>query len=116
MYGWSSPEFESSPQSLRRQHVTLNVVYNRTIGRLRPFATIGGGAYFIDVREGGDTVGTGVTKPGGNFGAGAEYDFRSLAVRSEMTVHVLDQEKSLPALTDRTLTAFTWTFGLKVAF
>jgi hypothetical protein len=33
-----------------------------------------------------------------------------------MTVHILAEEESLPELNGNTLTAFTWTFGLKVPF
>lgn len=117
MYGWAAPQFESMPdRSLRRHHLTLNFLYNWELGRFRPFATVGGGAYFLSGRDGGNLVGRAVTKPGGSLGWGGEYYFRTFAVKSEMNVHVLDQEKNFPELTDNTLTAFTWTFGIKVPF
>src|SRR5215207_9453055 len=57
MYGWASPAFESMPGgSLRRQHLNLNVIFNWELGRFRPFATVGGGTYFLSRRESGDVV------------------------------------------------------------
>ena len=117
MYGWASPEFDSTPgRSLRRHQLTFNFLYNWEIGRFRPFATVGGGAYFLSGRENGNLVGRSVTKPGGSLGWGGEYYFRTFAVKSEMNVHILDKEKNLSELGDNTLTAFTWTFGIKVPF
>lgn len=117
MYGWASPEFDSTPErKLRRHQVTFNFLYNWEFGRFRPFATVGGGAYFLSGREGGSLVGPAVTKPGGSLGWGGEFYFRTFAVKSEMNVHILDKEKSFPEFNDNTLTAFTWTFGIKVPF
>jgi hypothetical protein len=39
-----------------------------------------------------------------------------LAVKSEMSVHILSDEADLPELRGNTLTAFTWTFGLEALF
>ena len=114
--GWAAPQFESMPErSLRRQHLNLNVIYNWPIGRFRPFATIGGGTYFLSQRQGGDLIGS-AAKPGGSLGWGGEFHFRTFAVKSEMNVHILSEETSLPELLGVTLTAFSWTFGLKVPF
>jgi hypothetical protein len=117
MYGWAAAQFDSMPdRSLRRHHLTLNFLYNWELGRFRPFATVGGGAYFLSGRESGNLVGRAVTKPGGSLGWGCEYYFRTFAVKSEMNVHILDKEKNFPELNGNTLTAFTWTFGIKVPF
>jgi hypothetical protein len=117
MYGWASPRFESTARgSLRRQHLTFGFVYNWELGRLRPFVTVGGGAHFLTRRETGGEPDSRVNKPGGLLGWGGEYYFRTFAVRSEMNVHILSEEKSLPELNGKTLTAFTWTFGIKVPF
>lgn len=117
MYGWAAPRFGSVPElSLRRQHVTVNLLYNWQVGRLRPFAAIGGGTVFVSRRREGNTVGQTLAKPGGALGGGAEYYFRTFAVRSEMSVHVLNDEKGIPELEGATLTGFTWTFGVKVPF
>jgi hypothetical protein len=117
MYGWAAPQFESPPaRTLRRHQLNVNFIYNWELGRFRPFATVGGGAYFLGRREGGDLVGSSVIKPGGSLGWGGEYYFRTFAVKSEMNVHVLNEEKNFPELNGKTLTAFTWTFGIKVPF
>ena len=117
MYGWASPQFEAAPdQSLRRQHVNVNALVNWDLGRLRPFAGVGGGTYFLSRHEAGRRAGSSVTKPGGVLGWGAEYLLRTFALRSEMNVHILGEEKRLPGFDGKTLTAFTWTFGMKVAF
>ena len=117
MYGWAAPQFESTPErTLQRHQLTLNFIYNWQLGRFRPFATVGGGAYFLSRREGGEVVGRAVTKPGGILGWGGEFYLRTFAVKSEMNVHILGEEKEFPELNGRTLTAFTWTFGIKVPF
>jgi hypothetical protein len=117
MYGWASPQFDSTiGGSLRRQHLTFGVIYHWELGRFAPFATIGGGASFLTRRNTGEEHGPGVNKPGGLNGWGGEYYFRTFAVRSEMNVHILSEEKRLPELNGRTLTGFTWTFGIKVPF
>ena len=117
MYGWASPKFESPlGGSLRRQDLTFGFIYNWELGRFRPFATIGGGAYFLTRRKTGGEPDDRVNKPGGLLGWGGEYYFRTFAVRSEMNVHILSEEKSLPEFNGKTLTGFTWTFGIKVPF
>jgi hypothetical protein len=117
MYGWASPQFESPlGGSLRRQHLTFGFIYNWELGRFRPFATIGGGAHFLTRRNIGGQPDDRVNKPGGLLGWGGEYYFRTFAVRSEMNVHILSEEKSLPEFNGKTLTGFTWTFGIKVPF
>jgi hypothetical protein len=117
MYGWASPEFDSTlGGSLRRQHLTFSFIYNWELGRFRPFATIGGGAYLLTRRKTGGEPDHRVNKPGGLLGWGGEYYFRTFAVRSEMNVHILSEEKSLPEFNGKTLTGFTWTFGIKVPF
>jgi hypothetical protein len=117
MYGWASPKFESPlAGSLRRHHLTLGFIYNWELGRFRPFATIAGGAYFLTRRKTGGEPDDQVNKPGGLLGWGGEYYFRTFAVRSEMNVHILSEEKSLPEFNGKTLSGFTWTFGIKVPF
>jgi hypothetical protein len=117
MYGWAAPPYESiAGRSLQRHHLNLNVIYNWKFGSFRPFATIGGGAYFLSRREDDEPVGSRVTKPGGNLGWGGEYHLRTFVVKSEMLVHILTEEKSFPDQEGNTLAAFTWTFGIKVPF
>jgi Outer membrane protein beta-barrel domain len=85
-FGWAEPELQATPKrTLRQQRVLVNFVYNWPLGRFRPFATVGGGAYFLQPRQDGDSVDRRVTKPGANIGWGLEYYLRTLAVRTEMT-------------------------------
>jgi hypothetical protein len=103
-------------RSLRRHQLNLNVIYNWDLGRFRPFATLGGGTYFLSRREDGAVLGRTVAKPGGSVGWGGEYYLRTFALKSEMNVHILNTEREFSELDGSTLTAFTWTFGIKVAF
>jgi hypothetical protein len=114
-FGWAEPELQATPKrTLRQQRVLVNFVYNWPLGRFRPFATVGGGAYFLQPRQDGDSVDRRIAKPGANIGWGVEYDLRTLAVRTEMTVHILNKEDS-PQFAGE-LSGFAWTFGVKVPF
>jgi hypothetical protein len=113
MCGWAEPELEPALGcTLRQQRVLVNVLYNWELGWFRPFATIGGGAYFLP-RQDGASVGGGTTKPGANIGWGVEYYLRTFAVRSEMNVHILNRDSPEWA---GELSGFSWTFGVKVPF
>jgi hypothetical protein len=115
MYSWSEPELQATPKrTLRQQRVLVNFLYNWELGRFRPFATVGGGAYFLQRRENGESIGRRVTKPGGNIGWGVEYYLRTFALRTEMNVHILNKEDA-PEF-DGELSGFSWTFGFKVPF
>ena len=115
MFGWAEPELQATPKrTLRQQRVLVNFLYNWDLGRFRPFATIGGGAYFLQRREGGESIGNRVTKPGGNIGWGLEFYLRTFALRTEMNVHILNKEN--PPQFDGELSGFSWTFGFKVPF
>jgi hypothetical protein len=117
MYGWAQPAFEiGEDRALRRQQLTVSVSYGWPLGRFRPFASAGGGAYLLSRRDGDRQVGNTVTKPGGLLGWGVEYYLRTVALRTEMNVHILAEEPKLPELGGRTLSAFSWTFGAKVPF
>lgn len=116
-YGWAQPAFEGTGgDALRRQHVAVSVGYGWTLGSFRPYASIGGGAYFLSHRQGSGRVGRDITKPGGVLGWGLEYYLRTFALRTEMNVHMLTREDTLPEIGGQTLSAFTWVFGVKVPF
>jgi Outer membrane protein beta-barrel domain len=115
-YGWAETDLEAA-RELRRQHVLFNVLYSWEFGRVRPFATVGGGAYFLQRREGDQSVGDTLTKPGGNLGAGIEYHLqRAFAIKTETNVHLLRGEERFPELKGQTPSGFTWTVGVKVSF
>ena len=116
-YGWAQPAFEGDDErELRRQHATVSVAYGWSLGAFRPYASVGGGAYFLSRRWRGTRVESDVTKPGGLLGWGLEYYLRTFALRTEMNVHILTEDDKLPELGTRTPTAFTWVFGVKVPF
>jgi hypothetical protein len=114
-YGWAQPAFEGNgDDALRRQHVAVSVAYGWTLGSLRPYASVGGGAYFLSHRQGNAGVGHDITKPGGVLGWGLEYYLRTFALRTEMNVHMLTEDDELPEIGRQTPSAFTWVFGVKV--
>jgi hypothetical protein len=116
-YGWAQPAFDGADDDvLRRQHVTVSVAYGWTLGSFRPYASIGGGAFFLSHRQGNGRVGPDITKPGGVLGWGLEYYLRTFALRTEMSVQMLTQEDKLPEIGRQTPSAFTWVFGVKVPF
>ena len=116
-YGWAQPAFEGGgDRALRRQHVAVSVAYGWSLGSFRPYASVGGGAYFLSRRQGDARVGNDITKPGGVLGWGLEYYLRTFALRTEMNVHILAEDDKLPEIGKPTLTAFTWVFGVKVPF
>jgi len=116
-YGWAQPAFEGDDdRALRRQHVTVSVAYGWLLGAFRPYASLGGGSYFLSRRQGDARVGSNVVKPGGVVGWGLEYYLRTFALRTEMNVHILTEDDKLPELGTRTPSAFTWVFGVKVTF
>jgi len=115
-YGWAETDLEGA-RELQRQHVLFNVIYGWEFGRVRPFATVGGGAYFLQRREGDQSVGDTLTKPGANLGAGIEYHLRSaFALKTEANVHLLGGEERYPELKGESPSGFTWTVGVKVLF
>lgn len=115
-YGWAQPAFEGTDDVLRRQHVAVSVAYGWPLGPFRPFASIGGGAYFLSHRHENVRVGNSITKPGGVLGWGLEYYLRTFALRTEMNVHMLTEDDEFPAIGGQTPSAFTWVFGVKVPF
>lgn len=116
-YGWAQPAFEGTgADALRRQHVAVSVAYGWPIGSFRPYASIGGGAYFLSRRRGNARVGDAITRPGGVLGWGLEYYLRTFAIRTEMNVHMLTEDNDLPEIGRQTPSAFSWVFGVKVPF
>jgi hypothetical protein len=116
-YGWAQPAFEGTgDDALRRQHVAVSVAYGWPLRSFRPYASIGGGAYFLSRRQGNARVGNTITKPGGVLGWGLEYYLRTFALRTEMNVHMLTVDDELPEVGRQTPSAFTWMIGVKVPF
>lgn len=116
-FGYANPEYPSdAARTLQQKRVLFNVLYypltgrSRRFDRFRPFATIGGGAYLLKTRlVAGQTVHDSGGKAGGNFGGGAEYWWRSFAVRTEFLVHVVGKADD-----GTSVNGATWMFGFKI--
>lgn len=115
-FGFANPEYQSDAErTLQQKRILLNVLYypftgrSGTFERFRPFATIGGGAYFLESRRADLTIHNSGGKAGGNFGGGAEYWWRTFAVRTEFLVHVLGKADD-----GTSVNGATWMFGFKV--
>lgn len=115
-FGYANPEYQSdAARTLQQKRVLFNVLYYPLTGRVRgfdrfrPFATIGGGAYFLKTQLADQTVQNSGGKAGGNFGGGAEYWWRTFAVRTEFLVHVVGKADD-----GTSVNGATWMFGIKV--
>ena len=115
-FGYANPEYEAdTARTLRQKRVLFNVLYypltgrSRKFNRFRPFATLGGGAYFLSTRSAERTVDRSGGKAGANFGVGGEYWWRTFAVRSEVLVHVVGKADDGTGVSGA-----TWMFGIKV--
>jgi hypothetical protein len=115
-FGYANPEYQSdAARTLQQKRILFNVLYypftgrSRAFERFRPFATIGGGAYFLETRLADLTVHNSGGKAGGNFGGGAEYWWRTFAVRTEFLVHAVGKADD-----GTSVNGATWMFGFKV--
>lgn len=105
VFGWADPEFKrSSIDSLRQLPLRLDVNYNWEGGRWHPFVGTGVGAYFMQFRNNGQSLGQAQTKFGLNSGGGVEYFLnRNVALKAEGRYHAIvaasGQEPSGVALT-----------------
>lgn len=115
-FGYANPEYQSdAARTLQQKRVLFNLLYypltgrSRAFDRFRPFTTIGGGAYFLKTRLADLAVHKSGGKAGGNFGGGAEYWWRTFAVRTEFLVHVAGKADD-----GTSVNGATWMFGIKV--
>jgi Outer membrane protein beta-barrel domain len=90
-FGWSNPAFGSGPvDSLRQMPLKLDVNYNWEGGRWHPFIGTGVGAYFLQFRSNGSSIGETETRFGLNTGGGLEYFFnRNVALKGEGRYHAV---------------------------
>lgn len=69
MYSWAEPTLQGAPRrTVRQRRVLVNFLYHWDFGRFRPFITVGGGAYVLQHRADGESIGRRQTKPAGNLG------------------------------------------------
>jgi hypothetical protein len=89
--GWANPGFERrDDDTLRYLRVAGDVVYNWERGSIHPFAGVGLGVYFLQVKDNGESAGDSETKFGGTFFGGAEFfTSRTFAVKAEARYHIV---------------------------
>ena len=111
-FGWTNPEFETSgPGSLRQMPLRLDVNYNWEGGEWHPFVGAGLGAYFMQFRSNGQTIGDTETKFGVNLGGGVEYFFnRTVAFKGEGRYHAVPKVRGVQP------SGLALTAGLKTYF
>jgi opacity protein-like surface antigen len=111
-FGWSTQEFDTGgPDSLRQMPLRLDVNYNWEGGQWHPFVGAGVGAYFMQFRNNGQTIGDMETKFGANLGGGVEYFFnRSVAFKGEGRYHAVQSARGVQP------SGLAFTAGLKTYF
>ena len=111
-FGWTSPEFGTSgPDSLREMPLRLDMNYNWEGGEWHPFVGAGLGAYFMQFRDNGQTIGDTETKLGVNLGGGVEYFFnRTVAFKGEGRYHAVQKARGVQP------SGLALTAGLKTYF
>jgi len=111
-FGWTNQEFDTAaPDSLRQMPLKLDVNYNWEGGQWHPFVGAGLGAYFMQFRSNGQTIGDTETKFGANLGGGVEYFFnRTVAFKGEGRYHAVQEARGVKP------SGFSLTAGLKTYF
>jgi hypothetical protein len=91
--GWSNPKVErETSDSTRQIRVGGDLIHNWEGGSIHPFAGVGLGAYFIQAKDNGQTIGDSRTRLGGNLLAGVEF-FTSnrFSVKGEGRYHIVSK-------------------------
>lgn len=110
-FGWTNPGFESGIDSLRQMPLRLDANYNWEGGQWHPFVGAGIGAYFMQFRNDGQTLGDTETKFGMNAGGGIEYFFnRTVAFKGEGRYHAIQKVRGVQP------SGLALTAGLKTYF
>lgn len=89
--GWARPGFEREDEdTMRYVRVGGDLAYNWEGGAIHPFVGAGVGAYFLQQKDNGRSIGDAETKLGGNLFGGIEY-FTSptLSIKGEARYHVI---------------------------
>ena len=90
-FGLTNPGFQSAAiDSLRQVPVRLDVNYNWEHGKWHPFVGTGVGAYFLQFKNNGQSVGDSETKIGVNVGGGIErFVHRNVSLKAEGRYHAI---------------------------
>jgi hypothetical protein len=113
LLAWASPGFENFTEDKFRQYKLLfNGIYYWDYEKLKPFATVGAGAYFVRELLDDAVDPDSETRGGMNFGGGTEF---SLGTQAAARVEVRFDLVSHPAGTTDA-TGLSLTFGFKRYF
>ena len=90
-FGITNPSFaRESVDSLRQIPLRVDLNYNWEGGRWHPFVGTGVGAYFIQLKDNGESFGASETKAGFNVGGGLEYfTGRTVSLKGEARYHMI---------------------------
>jgi opacity protein-like surface antigen len=94
--GLTDPGFSrESSDSLRQIPLRLDVNYNWEGGKWHPFVGAGVGAYFIQFKDNGESLGGSDTEPGFNLGGGIEYfTGRTVSLKGEARYHIIGKTRA----------------------
>ncbi len=111
-FGWTDPEFNAiGYDSLRQIPIRLDLDYNWEGGAWHPFVGAGFGAYFMQFRNNGQTIGETETEPGVNFQGGFEYFFnRRVSWKGEARYQAVGKARGVDS------SGLALTAGLKAYF
>ena len=91
--GWANPKVDrEQSDSMRQIRIGADLVHNWEGGAIHPFAGAGRGAYFLQARDNGRSVGDRRTRLGGNLLGGVEF-FTSnrFSVKGEGRYHIVSK-------------------------
>jgi Outer membrane protein beta-barrel domain len=111
-FGVTNPGFSrESSDSLRQIPLRADVNYNWEGGKLHPFVGTGLGAYFMQLKHNGQSVGDSETKFGLNVGGGVEYFLhRPVTLKAEGRYHAINDFRGIEP------SDLVFTAGLKTYF
>ncbi len=91
--GWANPKIDgSTDHSTREVRLGGELVHNWEGGAIHPFVGAGLGAYFLQSRVAGESVGDGATKLGGTILGGAEFfTSKTFSVKGELRYNVVSK-------------------------
>jgi outer membrane protein W len=109
---WSDANLNgSSIDSVRQVPVRVDLNYNWEGGKLHPFVGTGLGAYFMQLKHNGQSVGDSETKFGLNVGGGVEYFLhRPVTLKAEGRYHAINDFRGIEP------SGLVFTAGLKTYF
>jgi Outer membrane protein beta-barrel domain len=90
---WSNPRFEREhADSVRQIRLGADLVHNWEGGKIHPFVGAGLGAYFLQQKDNGNSIGDGATKLGGTLLGGVEvFTSQTFSVKGEARYHIVSK-------------------------